>query len=135
MDQIECVIIGAGVVGLSIARALALEGRDVLIIEKETFFGCDALQSITLPKGLQFIGVHAFTDCIALPSVALPESIQMIDSRAFNGCGALTSVTLPAAPRFGVRLGEGCFGNCPALDVPTRAALDAAVAMDGWMEE
>lgn len=39
MDQIECVIIGAGVVGLSIARALALEGRDVLIIEKEDAFG------------------------------------------------------------------------------------------------
>ena len=39
MDQIECVIIGAGVVGLSIARALALEGRDILIIEKEDAFG------------------------------------------------------------------------------------------------
>lgn len=39
MDQIECVIVGAGVVGLSIARELALGGRDVLIIEKEDAFG------------------------------------------------------------------------------------------------
>ena len=39
MDQIECVVVGAGVIGLSIARALALEGREVLIMEAEDTFG------------------------------------------------------------------------------------------------
>ncbi|MDA1331618.1 MAG: NAD(P)/FAD-dependent oxidoreductase [Proteobacteria bacterium] len=39
MDRIECVVIGAGVIGLSIARALALEGKEVLIIEAEDTFG------------------------------------------------------------------------------------------------
>jgi L-2-hydroxyglutarate oxidase LhgO len=39
VDQIECVVVGAGVIGLSIARALALEGREVLIMEAEDTFG------------------------------------------------------------------------------------------------
>ncbi|VXC52901.1 FAD-dependent oxidoreductase [Burkholderia sp. 8Y] len=33
MDRIECVVIGAGVVGLAIARALALRGREVMVLE------------------------------------------------------------------------------------------------------
>ena len=33
MDRIECVIIGAGVVGLAIARRLAMAGREVVVLE------------------------------------------------------------------------------------------------------
>jgi 2-polyprenyl-6-methoxyphenol hydroxylase-like FAD-dependent oxidoreductase len=33
MDQIECVVIGAGVVGLAMARALAARGREVIVLE------------------------------------------------------------------------------------------------------
>ena len=32
-DSIECVVIGAGVVGLAVARALAMAGREVLLLE------------------------------------------------------------------------------------------------------
>jgi len=39
MDSIECVVVGAGVVGLAIARSLALSGRDVLILESEGAIG------------------------------------------------------------------------------------------------
>ena len=39
MDEIECVVIGAGVVGLAAARALAQDGREVLILERETLIG------------------------------------------------------------------------------------------------
>jgi L-2-hydroxyglutarate oxidase LhgO len=39
MDEIDCVVIGAGVVGLATARALAFGGRDVLILERETLIG------------------------------------------------------------------------------------------------
>lgn len=34
-DRVACVVIGAGVVGLAVARALALKGRDVLLLEAE----------------------------------------------------------------------------------------------------
>jgi L-2-hydroxyglutarate oxidase LhgO len=33
IDQVDCVVIGAGVVGLAVARALALTGREVLVLE------------------------------------------------------------------------------------------------------
>ena len=33
MDEFDCVVIGAGVVGLAVARALALLGREVLVLE------------------------------------------------------------------------------------------------------
>jgi L-2-hydroxyglutarate oxidase LhgO len=38
-DRIECVVVGAGVVGLAVARALALAGREVLLLEAETHPG------------------------------------------------------------------------------------------------
>ena len=39
MEQVDCVVIGAGVVGLAVARALALQGREVIILEAENAFG------------------------------------------------------------------------------------------------
>jgi L-2-hydroxyglutarate oxidase LhgO len=39
MDRVECVVIGAGVVGLAVARALAQGGREVVILEAEDAIG------------------------------------------------------------------------------------------------
>jgi L-2-hydroxyglutarate oxidase LhgO len=39
MDSVECVVVGAGVVGLAVARALALAGREVVILEAENAIG------------------------------------------------------------------------------------------------
>lgn len=39
MEQVDCVVIGAGVVGLAVARALAQAGREVLILEAEAAIG------------------------------------------------------------------------------------------------
>ncbi|XP_068658506.1 L-2-hydroxyglutarate dehydrogenase, mitochondrial [Aristolochia californica] len=38
-ETADCVVIGAGVVGIAVARELALEGRDVLVIEAASSFG------------------------------------------------------------------------------------------------
>lgn len=38
-EHIDCVVIGAGVVGLAIARELALRGREVLVLEAEDAIG------------------------------------------------------------------------------------------------
>ena len=38
MEKVGCVVIGAGVVGLAVGRALALAGRDVLVLD-----GADAI--------------------------------------------------------------------------------------------
>ena len=38
-EQVDCAVIGAGVVGLAIARSMALAGREVVILEAEEAFG------------------------------------------------------------------------------------------------
>ncbi|MBV6305056.1 NAD(P)/FAD-dependent oxidoreductase [Candidimonas humi] len=39
MEKIDCVVIGAGAIGLAIARALSMAGREVIILEAETAIG------------------------------------------------------------------------------------------------
>jgi L-2-hydroxyglutarate oxidase LhgO len=39
MDRLDCVVVGAGVIGLAVARTLALAGREVVILEAETAIG------------------------------------------------------------------------------------------------
>ena len=39
MESIDCLVIGAGVVGLAVARALARAGREVVVVEAENAIG------------------------------------------------------------------------------------------------
>ena len=39
MDHVDVVVIGAGVIGIACARALAIAGREVLLLESESTFG------------------------------------------------------------------------------------------------
>ncbi len=39
MEEIECIVAGAGVVGLAVARALALRGLDTILLERELAIG------------------------------------------------------------------------------------------------
>jgi L-2-hydroxyglutarate oxidase LhgO len=39
MESVECLVVGAGVVGLAVARALALAGREVIVVESEGGIG------------------------------------------------------------------------------------------------
>lgn len=39
MERLDCVVIGAGVVGLAIAREMALQGKETILLERESAFG------------------------------------------------------------------------------------------------
>lgn len=39
MERVDCIVVGAGVVGLAVARELALAGREVLVVEAESMIG------------------------------------------------------------------------------------------------
>jgi L-2-hydroxyglutarate oxidase LhgO len=39
VNEVDCIVIGAGVIGLAAARALARDGRSVMILERERHFG------------------------------------------------------------------------------------------------
>ncbi len=56
MEQVDCVVVGAGVVGLAAARALALAGREVLLLEAEGAIGTQtsARSSEVIHAGLYY---------------------------------------------------------------------------------
>ena len=56
MDQVECVVIGAGAVGLAVARALARAGREVVILEAEqgAGLGISSRSSEVIHAGLYY---------------------------------------------------------------------------------
>lgn len=56
MDRVDCVVVGAGVVGLAVARTLAMTGREVLILEAERQFGSatSARNSEVIHAGLYY---------------------------------------------------------------------------------
>jgi L-2-hydroxyglutarate oxidase LhgO len=39
VNGIDCLVIGAGVIGLAVARALARDGREVVVVEAEDAIG------------------------------------------------------------------------------------------------
>ena len=41
MEEFDCVVVGAGVVGLAVARALALAGREVLVLDAAEGIGTE----------------------------------------------------------------------------------------------
>ena len=41
VERVECVVIGAGAVGLAVARRLALAGKEVIVLEKADTFGTE----------------------------------------------------------------------------------------------
>lgn len=41
MERVDCVVVGAGVVGLAVARRLAMAGREVVVLDKEPMIGTE----------------------------------------------------------------------------------------------
>ena len=39
MEKLDCVVVGAGVVGLAVAREMALQGHETVLLEREASFG------------------------------------------------------------------------------------------------
>ncbi|MFG1477784.1 NAD(P)/FAD-dependent oxidoreductase [Xanthobacter sp. V4C-4] len=56
MDRVECIVVGAGVVGLAVGRALAQEGREVIVLEAESAIGTgtSARNSEVIHAGLYY---------------------------------------------------------------------------------
>ena len=46
VDKVDCVVVGAGVVGLAVARALALQGREVLVLEAADAYGAMLIRAV-----------------------------------------------------------------------------------------
>jgi L-2-hydroxyglutarate oxidase LhgO len=56
MDEVECIVIGAGVIGLAVARALALAGHEVLVLDRAwtTGFETSSRNSEVIHSGIYY---------------------------------------------------------------------------------
>ncbi|BFG37666.1 hypothetical protein CerSpe_239400 [Prunus speciosa] len=55
-EKVDCVVIGAGVVGLAVARELTLKGREVLVLESASTFstGISSRNSEVIQAGIYY---------------------------------------------------------------------------------
>src|ERR1700733_11406046 len=96
MDKVECVVIGAGVIGLAIARRLARAGREVIILE-----AAEGIGTVTSSRNSEVI--HAG---IYYPAASLMARMCVSGKRAlyeycgehgipYRNCGKLIVATTP----------------------------------------
>lgn len=96
MDTVDLVVVGAGVVGLAVARAAALRGADVLILEQNDAFGTEtsARNSEVIHAGMYYpAGSAKAALCVAGRRALYPY----LESRgiAHRRCGKLIVATSP----------------------------------------
>lgn len=86
-----------------------VEWHCVKLIGYSAFWGCIALETISLPNGLCGLGRSAFQFCKGLKSIVLPNGISKVGEDTFQGCISLESV------KFSTRLTEikdSAFDSC-----------------------
>lgn len=96
MDKVDSIVIGAGAVGLAIARELALGGREVIIVERETLIGSitSARNSEVIHAGIYYpAGSAKARLCVAGRKLLY----KYCESRniPFDRCGKLIVATSP----------------------------------------
>src|SRR5690242_2505363 len=94
MDGVDAVVIGAGVVGLAIARELAMSGREVIILDAE-----DAIGTHTSSRNSEVIHAGIYYPKASLKARACVEGKQRLyEYSASHGvphrrCGKLIVAT------------------------------------------
>jgi L-2-hydroxyglutarate oxidase LhgO len=94
VDRVGCVVIGAGVVGLAVARALALAGREVLVLEQS-----EAIGTGTSSRNSEVIHAGIYYPQGSLKARLCVEGKQMLyaycDARSvpYKRCGKLIVAT------------------------------------------
>lgn len=96
-ERIDCAVIGAGIVGLAVARALALQGHEVMVLETATSIGSEisSRNSEVIHAGIYYTpGSKKAELCVAGKSALY----RYIKERGieYDQCGKLLVATSPA---------------------------------------
>src|ERR1700742_2056291 len=97
MDKVECVVIGAGVIGLAVARRLAQSGREVIVLE-----AADAIGTVTSSRNSEVIHAGIYYSAGSLMArLCVSGKHALYDYCRDHGiphrnCGKLIVATSPA---------------------------------------
>lgn len=94
MENVDVVVIGAGVIGLAIARAFAIQGREVIVIERNRTIGTgiSSRNSEVIHAGIYYLpGTHKARLC----TEGRPKLYDYCEQRsvAYRRCGKLIVAT------------------------------------------
>lgn len=94
MDRVECVVAGAGVVGLAVARALAMAGREVLVLEAKDRIGTgiSSRNSEVIHAGIYYAKDSLKASLCVKGNRALHEFCEL-RGVAYRRCGKLIVAT------------------------------------------
>lgn len=126
MDSVDCVIAGAGVIGLAVARELALRGLDVVIVEREASFGTQtsARNSEVIHAGLYYPQDSLKARLCAEGRDRLYDFLTA-RSLPFRRCGKLIVATDPAQEATLQAIRTGAAANDVALQPLTQRQVQA----------
>ena len=117
--------LGAAFSGCNMLEEIIIP-EGVELIPRSCFSGCSRLKKAVLPSGMKQIAYGAFSDCVALESIELPDTLQDIGDNAFIGCKSIKEIRVPEGIK---KLAGSAFSNCRALE---RASLpDTLEALGG----
>jgi hypothetical protein len=84
----------------------------IVAVGSSAFWGCTALETVTIPEGVKSIEDSAFWDCASLKAVTIPESVKTIGDHPFYGCTSLESIVFPSGV---TSVGNIAFYGCDSL--------------------
>jgi len=96
MDKVECVVVGAGVIGLAVARRLAQTGREVVVLEEAEAIGTvtSSRNSEVIHAGIYYpAGSWMARMCVA-GKIALYRYCD-VHGIPYKNCGKLIVATVP----------------------------------------
>jgi L-2-hydroxyglutarate oxidase LhgO len=133
MEKIDCAVIGAGVIGLAVARKLAAQGREVLLLEAESAFGTgiSARNSEVIHAGIYYpAGSLKARLCVAGRRMLYAYCAER--GIAHRRCGKLIVATGAAQREQLGRIAAGAAAN--GVDDLQALSRDAARALEPALE-
>lgn len=89
-----------------------VNGKLVTKIQEQAFAKCKTISSVTIPEGVEEIGVSAFSYCSNLTYVSIPSTVKTMGYAAFYTCENLVKVEIAEGAS---EIGRYSFAYCEKL--------------------
>ena len=86
-------------------------GKNIKIISKQAFSGCNRMKSITIGGNVMAIEANAFSGCSGLTMITIPSKVKKIGTKAFYQCKNLRYIMIKTKKLTENNVGKNAFGR------------------------